>query len=89
MTLPNLIGGAGALTIVAAYLLLQTGRLPAESLRYSLANALGAAGILCSLAYEFNASAFAIEFFWLLISLYGIYRWLTLRRKAARRMPVE
>ncbi len=80
---PNIVGGLGALTIVIAYLLLQTGRLPAESVRFSAANAIGAAGILVSLVYEFNASAFAIELFWLLISLYGIWRGLKLRGKAS------
>ena len=89
MTLPNLVGGAGALTIVAAYLLLQTGRLSPESVRFSVANALGAAGILVSLVYEFNASAFAIELFWLVISLYGIYRSLKARRQSQASLPAE
>ena len=83
MSWPNIVGSLGALLIVAAYLLLQTGRLAVESLRYSLVNALGAAGILISLVYEFNLGAFVIELFWLLISLYGIYRGMKLRRENA------
>ena len=71
----------GAALIVATYFLLQTGRIEASSLAYSVANGAGAAAILFSLFFEFNLSAFAIEFFWLLISLYGVSR--ALRERAA------
>jgi hypothetical protein len=37
-------------------------------------------GIIFSLFYEFNLSAFAIEMFWLVISLYGVFRALRLRK---------
>ena len=60
--------------IVATYFLLQVGRIESQSLAYSVANGLGAAGILFSLYFDFNLSAFAIEAFWLMISIYGIYR---------------
>ena len=68
------LGMLGAAFIVTAYFLLQTGRLAADSLSFSVVNALGAAGILVSLVHEFNLSAFTIEAFWLLISLYGVIR---------------
>jgi hypothetical protein len=71
---PDAVGMLGALLIVAAYFLLQTGRLAAHSVTFSLVNGLGAAAILFSLVFDFNLAAFAIEFFWLLISLYGLYR---------------
>ena len=58
--------------ILASYLLLQLGKLQAMDLRYSILNASGAALILCSLTFDFNMSAFLIEFFWLLISIIGI-----------------
>lgn len=74
MTWPNVVGMTGALLVVGAYFLLQVGRLAAGSVRFSATNAAGAAAILFSLVYEFNPGAFAIEFFWLLISLYGIHR---------------
>ena len=63
------VGLFGAALIVVAYFLLQTGRLDSLSLSFSVINALGASGILFSLFYEFNLSAFAIESFWLAISL--------------------
>ena len=74
LTLSDAVGIVGALLIVGAYFLLQTGRLSAQSVSFSLVNGLGAAGILYSLWFEFNLAAFAIEFFWLLISGYGFFR---------------
>jgi hypothetical protein len=73
------IGMLGAALIVIAYFLLQIGRLDSMSLSFSVVNGLGALGIIYSLLYEFNLSAFAIESFWLVISVYGIYRALRLR----------
>ncbi len=73
------IGMLGAALIVVAYFLLQIGRLDSQSLSFSVINGLGALGIIYSLSYEFNLSAFTIESFWLAISLYGIYRALRIR----------
>ncbi len=76
----DLAGALGVVCIVATYLLLQLERLDARSLAYSGANALGAGLVLASLAVEWNASAAAVEGFWLLISLVGVAR--ALRRAA-------
>ena len=73
VSLADGVGMFGALLIVAAYFLLQTERLSAQSVTFSLVNGLGAAAILFSLLFDFNLAAFAIEFFWLVISLYGLY----------------
>jgi paired small multidrug resistance pump len=70
----DLAGSVGVILIVAAYLLLQLERVGSSSLPYLLANAVGAALILLSLAYEFNLSAFLMEAFWLAISLLGLAR---------------
>ncbi len=68
----DVVGNLGVLLIIVTYLLLQLGRLPSQQLSYSLLNALGAALVMVSLLFEFNLSAFMIEFFWLLISLLGM-----------------
>ncbi len=68
----DIIGTLGVATIVTAYVLLQIGRLRSEHLAYSLLNAIGATLILISLYYSFNFPSFIVEFFWLLISLFGI-----------------
>ena len=72
MDLQDLVGIAGAVLIIGAYLLLQLRRIDAENVWYSTANAAGAALILLSLWFNFNLAAVIIEAFWLLISLYGI-----------------
>ncbi len=68
----DFMGNLGVFFILASYLLLQMGRLESKSFIYSLNNAIGALLILVSLYFEFNLSAFIVEFFWLLISLYGL-----------------
>jgi predicted membrane protein len=71
---PDLLGMIGVVLILATYMLLQLEKLSATSFLYSATNGLGASLILVSLIYEFNLSAFTIEAFWLLISIYGIVR---------------
>ncbi len=71
----DLLGIIGVVLIVATYILLQLEKLYATSFLYSAANGLGASLILVSLIYDFNLSAFIIEAFWLLISIYGIVRY--------------
>ena len=78
----DIIGNIGVCIILGCYLLLQLDRLQPGSLTFSVSNALGAALILVSLVYEFNLSAFIIEFFWLLISLVGVGGWVIRSRKA-------
>lgn len=68
------VGVAGTLTVLAAYFLLQAGRLGGTSRVYQLLNAAGSAGVLASLLGTFNLSVFLLEFAWLLISAYGFAR---------------
>jgi hypothetical protein len=68
----DVVGNLGVVLIVVTYLLLQLGRLSSQQLSYSLLNALGAAWVIVSLIFEFNLSAFLMEFFWLVISLIGM-----------------
>ena len=83
LELHDVVGTAGVILIVVAYFLLQVGKLRSESLAFSASNAVGAALILFSLYFEFNAPAALIEAFWLLISLYGVIRYLRRRGSAA------
>ena len=76
----DLLGIIGVVSIVATYMLLQLEKLSATSFLYSAANGLGASLILVSLIYDFNLSAFIIEAFWLLISIYGIVRYFSHNR---------
>lgn len=72
----NIIGGIGVFLILISYLLIQIGKIKQSNIWYSAANFLGAALVLFSLYYEFNLSAFIIEVFWLLISLYGVIKYI-------------
>ena len=68
----DLVGNVGVLLMVIAYLLLQLEKLSSSALSYSLLNAVGALLVMISLMFRFNLSAFMMEAFWLLISLYGL-----------------
>ncbi len=68
----DILGTVGVGLIVCTYVLLQIERLRSDQLAYSLLNAVGALFVLISLYYSFNFPAFIVEFFWLLISLFGI-----------------
>lgn len=76
----NILGTAGVATIIVTYVLLQIERIRSEQLAYSLLNTVGAILILISLYFEFNFPSFVVEFFWLLISLFGIGKFF-LKRK--------
>ena len=76
----DLIGNVGVLLMVIAYLLLQLEKLSGSALSYLLLNALGAVLVMISLMFRFNLSAFLMEAFWLLISLYGLAKPLLSKR---------
>lgn len=75
----DIVGTLGTACIIITYVLLQIGRIRSEQLAYSLLNALGATLIIVSLYFNFNFPAFIVEFFWLLISLFGIAKYLSHR----------
>lgn len=76
----DILGTLGVGVIVLTYVLLQTGRVRSDQLTYSMLNAVGAGLILISLYYAFNLPSFIVEFFWLVISLFGIGKYLVKRR---------
>ncbi|WP_457746393.1 CBU_0592 family membrane protein [Sulfurimonas sp.] len=71
----DFIGILGVMIIVITYLLLQVEKIQSNSLSYSLLNILGSLLITYSLIYSWNLSSFVIEFFWILISLYGVWKY--------------
>ncbi|MBN2426290.1 MAG: hypothetical protein JXR46_11465 [Calditrichaceae bacterium] len=73
-TIYDFLGNIGVLLIIGAYFMLQINRLKSTDLSYSFMNAAGAVLIIISLLFEFNYSAFIVEVFWLIISIYGIYK---------------
>ncbi len=77
----DILGTIGVVLIVITYVLLQIERVRSDQLVYSLLNTVGASLILVSLYYNFNFPAFVVEFFWLLISLFGIGKYIFQRRR--------
>ena len=80
LSLPNVAGLAGVGLIVLFYFLIQTGRVTADTLAYSVGNGIGAALILLSLVFDFNLPSFVFESIWLVISIFGMARVLLKRR---------
>ncbi len=72
----DILGTVGVAIIIVMYVLLQIEKVRSDSLYYSLLNAVGAALIIVSLYFNFNFPAFIVEFFWLLISLFGVGKYL-------------
>ena len=70
----DLLGNVGVVLMVIGYLLLQAEKIRSSDLSYSLMNGVGALLVLISLLYRFNLSAFLVEAFWLLISIYGLIK---------------
>ncbi len=68
----DIVGSIGVMMIIGAYFLLQLQKISSTSIPYSLLNAVGASLVLISLYFDFNFPSFIIEFFWLVISLFGI-----------------
>lgn len=84
----DVLGTIGVVAIVGVYFALQMDWVDAQSLRYSLINAVGAALILLSLSQNFNWPAALVEFFWLIISLFGIWRALVTRQSYTSPAPL-
>jgi hypothetical protein len=75
----DIIGSLGVGMIILTYVFLQLERLRSTDLLYSLLNGVGAVLIIVSLVYSFNLPSFIVEFFWLLISLFGIGKYFAKR----------
>jgi hypothetical protein len=72
----DILGTLGVAIIILTYAFLQLGRIRSEQIIYSLLNAVGASLILISLYFDFNFPSVVVEFFWLVISLFGIGKYL-------------
>lgn len=77
----NPIGIAGVILILIAYSLLQMGRMSQGNVAYSLLNVVGSLLILYSLYFYWNLASGIIEIAWLIISIYGLFKSLRLRKK--------
>ena len=72
----DIVGIFGVGLILAVYAMVQVDKLSVNNIYYSICNALGAFLIIVSLMVDFNLPAFLMEFFWVIFSLYGIYKYI-------------
>ena len=79
ISLFDLVGVIGTALVIVAYFSTQQGWLDANDWRFPLANLVGAFLILVSLWADWNLPSFVMEAFWILISLYGLWRSARLR----------
>lgn len=84
MDIFQLIGFLGMVFVVVAYFLLQTERQEITSWTYQVLNLIGAILLLISLFVHFNLGSFIIEIFWIIITLYGMYKNLKVKEKDER-----
>lgn len=70
----NILGIFGVFLVLLAYVFLQTGKMKAGWISYSLLNAVGSGLILISLYFYWNLASGVIEIAWFLISLYGLIK---------------
>jgi hypothetical protein len=70
----EIVGWAGALLILAAYALLSTGKLRAESLTYHCMNILGAAGFVVNSGWNGALPSAAMNVVWIGIGMYAVYQ---------------
>lgn len=70
----DVIGITGTALVIACYFATQQGWLNARDWRFPAVNLIGAILMLISLAVDWNLAAAVMEVFWVLISLYGLWR---------------
>ena len=74
MDLFQIIGFLGMICVVGAYLLLQLQIVSNKNLSFQIINLIGAILLIISLCIHFNLGSFLIEIFWIIITLFGIYK---------------
>lgn len=78
----DLIGFAGSFCIVAAYAYSNLAK-AMNMVLFNLANFVGAALLTVSLMVNFNLPTLVLEIVWMAIALFGLFRAIGARRKAA------
>ena len=77
----EIVGWAGAILLLLAYLLLSTGKLAAQSLTYQAMNVIGAAGFVINGWWHGALPSAALNVLWLMIGLFASIRILQRRKR--------
>lgn len=78
----DILGNIGVVCFLAAFYLLQKGRIPHTGMCYLGLNLAGSILLIISLLVHWNLPAFLLEAAWALISMYGIYKHIYLKARA-------
>lgn len=70
----EIIGWAGTLLILLAYILLETHKITAKSLSYQVLNIFGAIGLLVNAAVHNAIPSLGLNIVWVLIAIYALYK---------------
>ena len=73
ISIPDLIGFIGVGILISTYALLQLDKIDPKGFWYSFNNLLVAILVTVSLAYTPNLASLVIEFFWFIISVFGLW----------------
>jgi|TARA_B110000908_G_C10242951_1_gene447090 hypothetical protein len=77
ISIPDLIGFIGVGILISTYALLQLDKIDPKGFWYSFNNLLVAILVTVSLAYTPNLASLVIEFFWFIISVFGLWKFYT------------
>jgi len=77
LSIPDLIGFMGVALLIGTYALLQLDRIDPKGFWYSFNNMMVAILVTVSLVYTPNLASLVIEFFWFIISVYGLWKFYT------------
>ena len=72
MTIPEFIGYTGVALLIVTYAMLQLDKIDPKGFWYSFNNLIVAILVTVSLVYTPNLASLVIEFFWFIISLFGL-----------------
>ena len=77
LSIPDFIGFVGVALLIGTYALLQFDRIDPKGFWYSFNNMMVAILVTVSLVYTPNLASIVIEFFWFIISVYGLWKFYT------------
>ena len=72
MSIPDIIGLVGVALLIVTYAMLQLDKIDPKGFWYSFNNFIVAILVTVSLVYTPNLASLVIEFFWFIISVYGM-----------------
>jgi len=75
ISIPDIIGFVGVALLISTYALLQLERIDPKGFWYSFNNMMVAILVTVSLFYTPNLASLVIEFFWFIISVYGLWKY--------------